>query len=114
MNSLQNRRYPLKSDSNSCLTTGQGDKSRLVTSPSKFKGPKSSNGTALIDSENTQFGQGDLRNPPYGTRGDFRKITVTLPPEAYEQLISEAARRKIAAEPNHLLSALVREALVNY
>jgi hypothetical protein len=86
----------------------------LLTSSSKSKAPKSSNGTRLGDSESTQLDNGRANNSPHGTRGDFRKITVTLPPEAYEQLISEAARRKIAAEPNHLLSALVREALVNY
>ena|GEM_PF-6794708 len=51
---------------------------------------------------------------PYGSRGGFRKITITLPQESYERLISEAARRKIAAEPNHLLSALIREALTSY
>jgi hypothetical protein len=53
-------------------------------------------------------------NPPYGSRGAFRKLTITVPQEVYEQLISEAARRKIARKPNHLLSALIREALVKY
>jgi transcriptional regulator of met regulon len=49
-------------------------------------------------------------NPPYGAKGDFRKITITLPLEAYERLMEESVRRKIAGEPNQLLSALVREA----
>lgn len=53
-------------------------------------------------------------NPPYGERGHFRKITITLAPEAYKKLIHEAARRKIAGEPNHLLSALLREAVDHY
>jgi hypothetical protein len=53
-------------------------------------------------------------NPPYGDRGGFRKLTVTLPPEIYERLIQESARRKIAGEPNQLLSALLREALNDY
>ena len=53
-------------------------------------------------------------NPPYGKRGMFRKITVTVPPEAYERLVRESARRKIAREPNHLLSALLREAVDQY
>ena len=53
-------------------------------------------------------------NPPYGEKGDFRKITVTLPRDAYERLMEESVRRKIAGEPNQLLSALVREAASCY
>ena len=44
----------------------------------------------------------------------FRKVSVTLPQGLYEQLIRESARRKIAGEPNQLLSALLREAIVRY
>jgi hypothetical protein len=53
-------------------------------------------------------------NPPHGERGKFRKITITLPPGSYERLIRESARRKIAGEPNQLLSALLREAVTRY
>ena len=53
-------------------------------------------------------------NPPYGAKGEFRKITVTVPQEIYERLVKESARRKIAGEPNQLLSALLREALYRY
>ena len=53
-------------------------------------------------------------NPPHGKKGDFRKITVTLPPGVYNELIRESARRKIAREPNQLLSALLREAVLDY
>ena len=53
-------------------------------------------------------------NPPHGEKGHFRKITITLPPGAYERLIRESARRKIAGEPNQLLSALLREAVTQY
>ncbi len=53
-------------------------------------------------------------DPPHGEKGNFRKITVTLPPAAFEKLVNESARRKIAGERNHLLSALVREAVVEY
>jgi hypothetical protein len=53
-------------------------------------------------------------NPPYGEKGDFRRITVTLPPEIYERLVRESARRKIAGEPNQLLSAMLREAVSLY
>jgi hypothetical protein len=57
--------------------------------------------------------QADL-NPPYGEKGSFRKLTVTLPQEVYERLIRESARRKILDQPNQLLSALLREALGEY
>jgi hypothetical protein len=53
-------------------------------------------------------------NPPRGGKRNFRKVTFTLPPETYEQLIQESARRKIAGEPNQLLSALLREAVYKY
>ena len=53
-------------------------------------------------------------NPPYGAKAAFRKMTVTVPPEIYERLIQESARRKIAGEPNQLLSALLREAVTKY
>ena len=53
-------------------------------------------------------------NPPRGEKGDFRKISVTMPPVTYEQLMRESARRKIAGEPNQLLSALIREAVTEY
>lgn len=53
-------------------------------------------------------------NPPHGEKGQFRKVTITLPPAAYERLIHESARRKIAGERNQLLSALLREAVTHY
>jgi hypothetical protein len=53
-------------------------------------------------------------NPPYGEKGGFRKITVTLPPNIYERLVQESARRKIAGEPNQLLSSMMREAVNLY
>ncbi len=53
-------------------------------------------------------------NPPYGEKGSFRKLTVTVPQEVYERLVQESARRKIAGEPNQLLSALLREAVTRY
>ena len=53
-------------------------------------------------------------NPPYGEKGDFRKVTVTLPPTIYERLVGESTRRKIAGKPNQLLSCLLREAVVIY
>jgi hypothetical protein len=53
-------------------------------------------------------------NPPRGEKGTFRKVSITIPPEAYERLVQESARRKIAGEPNRLLSALMREAVIEY
>lgn len=53
-------------------------------------------------------------NPPYGGKRAFRRLTVTLPPEMYERLVHESARRKIAGEPNQLLSAMLREAVTRY
>jgi len=47
-------------------------------------------------------------------KATFRRVTVTLPPEIYEQLVQESARRKIAGEPNQLLSAMLREAVSRY
>ncbi len=47
-------------------------------------------------------------------KAGYRKITVTLPPGVYERLIRESARRKSAGEPNRLISALLREAVVQY
>jgi hypothetical protein len=53
-------------------------------------------------------------NPPRGLKSEFRKLTMTLPPEAYRRLVEESARRKIAGESNSLLSALIREAVSDY
>jgi hypothetical protein len=53
-------------------------------------------------------------NPGYGEKGRFRKLTLTLPQSAYEKLLRESMRRKIAGEPNRLLSALLREAVADY
>jgi transcriptional regulator of met regulon len=53
-------------------------------------------------------------NPPYGQRGNFRKLTVTLPQEVYERLVTESARRKIAGKENQLFSELLREAIIEY
>lgn len=49
-----------------------------------------------------------------GERSAFRKVTVTVPQDLYERLIHESARRRIAGEPNQMISALFREALARY
>jgi hypothetical protein len=53
-------------------------------------------------------------DPPHGGKGGYRPISVTLPPADYETLIQESARRKIAGEPNQLLSGMLREAVSDY
>jgi hypothetical protein len=53
-------------------------------------------------------------NPPRGEKGTFRKLTITVPPELYQRLLRESARRKITGEPNQLLSGLLREAVYQY
>lgn len=58
-----------------------------------------------------QKGKSDMNHED---KSDFRPVTVTLPPDAYERLIRESARRKIAGAPNKLLSALLREAVTDY
>ena len=55
-----------------------------------------------------------VTNPGNGKKAGFRRITVTLPQDAYERLIKESARRKIAGEQHQLLSALLREAVGEY
>ena len=51
---------------------------------------------------------------PHGERGDFLKLTVTLSPEVYELVLDEMRRRKLARLPNSALSAILREAVVQY
>ncbi|MDE3167585.1 MAG: hypothetical protein KGN36_17415 [Acidobacteriota bacterium] len=53
-------------------------------------------------------------NAAYGNKCEYRKISVTVPQWIYRRLIAESARRKIAGEPNRLMSALMREALMDY
>jgi len=53
-----------------------------------------------------------VANRPHGEKADHVKITVTLPPEIYKLISDEAARRKMAKEPNPQLSAVIREAIV--
>ena len=55
-----------------------------------------------------------MASPSNGQKGQFRKLTLTVPQEYYEKLVRESARRKISREPNQLISALLREALTDY
>lgn len=53
-------------------------------------------------------------NPPHGQKGDFLKVTVTLPPRIYRLIMAEVVRRKMHKERNPQLSAVIREAVVSY
>lgn len=55
-----------------------------------------------------------VANPAHGSKGDFVKVTVTLPPEVYSLIMQEATRRKVEKLPNPQLSAILREAVVEY
>ena len=55
-----------------------------------------------------------MPSPSSDEKGEFRKVTITVPPEIYARLVRESARRKINGEPNQLLSALLREAVTSY
>jgi hypothetical protein len=51
---------------------------------------------------------------PHGERGEYLKITATLSPEAYDLVLAEMRRRKLARLPNAQMSAILREAVVAY
>ena len=53
-----------------------------------------------------------VANPEHGEKGDFVKVTITLPPGVYEILAKEATRRKTSKEKNSQMSAIIREAVV--
>jgi hypothetical protein len=53
---------------------------------------------------------GDI--PARGERGDFRKLTATLPAELYEKVLAHVLERKLSQQPNADLSSIIREALL--
>jgi transcriptional regulator of met regulon len=82
------------------------DKARLSQAASKLSGkPKRTAGTPK---------RSLIANAPHGEKGDYVKVTVTLPPEVYELLATEATRRKVHKEANPQLSAVIREAVVAF
>ena len=50
----------------------------------------------------------------YGMRGDFVKISVTLPPELVQRIGEETLRRKVSRGKGSTTSAVIREALEAY
>lgn len=59
-------------------------------------------------------GQGIEVNRPYGERGDFEKVTVTLPSDVRGMLLEESLRRKKDRSPEWPIAAIVREAIAAY
>jgi hypothetical protein len=51
---------------------------------------------------------------PYGERGDFEKVTVTLPSEVRGLLLDESLRRKKDRSKDWSIAAIVREAIAAY
>ena len=51
---------------------------------------------------------------PYGERGDFEKVTVTLPSEVRGLLLDESLRRKKDRSKDWAIAAIVREAIAAY
>jgi hypothetical protein len=66
------------------------------------------------DAEPLQHATALEANPPHGQKGDFVKVTVTLPPAVYALLAQEATRRKLTKARDPLISAIIREAVVAY
>ena len=52
-----------------------------------------------------------IPNPERGNRGDFERLTITMPPDMVEALELIRRQRKRAKEKNTDLSSLIREAV---
>jgi hypothetical protein len=70
----------------------------------------------LSDNKISNIRQSSIRemHPPYGEKGNFRKLTVTLPPEMFAQVVEESMKRKVAGEEGAEISAVIREALAEF
>ena len=66
-----------------------------------------------ITSAVTTSGPIDI-NRPYGERGDFEKVTVTLPSDVRGLLLEESLRRKKSRSAEWPIAAIVREAIAAY
>lgn len=53
-----------------------------------------------------------IPNPERGNRGDFEKLTITMPPDMVEALELIRRQRKRAKEKDTDISSLIREAVV--
>lgn len=50
----------------------------------------------------------------HGEKGDYVKLTVTLPPAVYELVMTEVTRRKVAKEAEPVISAVLRDAVLKH
>lgn len=50
----------------------------------------------------------------HGEKGDYVKLTVTLPPAVYELVMGEVTRRKVAKEAEPVISAVLRDAVLKH
>jgi len=62
---------------------------------------------------NSKPGQKDL-HPVRGERGDFLKLTITMPPGLVLKLKQHGAERRILGEKNCDTSSLIRSAVTKY
>lgn len=84
------------------------EKNRLAVLSARMKTE-----SPISEKRNSEIGETD--GPAvHGSKGDFRKVTVTLPPAVYESLLRESTRRKIAGEPDHLMASIIRGAVINH
>lgn len=51
---------------------------------------------------------------PYGERGDFEKVTVTLPSDVRALLLDESLRRKKRRSRDWPITMIMREAIASY
>lgn len=51
---------------------------------------------------------------PYGERGDFEKVTVTLPSDVRAMLLDESLRRKKQRSKDWPITMIMREAIASY
>ena len=57
---------------------------------------------------------GPIPAAKHGEKGDYVKLTVTLPPAVYELVMSEVTRRKLAKEAEPVISAVLRDAVLKH
>ncbi len=65
-------------------------------------------------SEKSKSGLAEKLHPPHGERGDFVKLSITLPPDLYKVLMVESAERKAIKRKDARLSDIIRDALAAY
>lgn len=53
-------------------------------------------------------------NPQRGNRGDFKRLSLTLPKEMLDSLRTIGLKRRVNEKPNYELTAIVREALARF